>query len=159
MKPDRGIPINKPIDSGEFVYGWYCENEGLHYIIPDTASTFNARINPEDLTSEHFVLEGLVEVHPKSVGQQIGIQAAKSYRKGENGKEIFEGDKIKQLNPLNGDVYIGEVKSKRDGRYYIDLPHHVPSIDEKRCEIIGTIHETENQNGKEREANSSSVDE
>lgn len=84
QKPYRGKPVDKSV---EWVYGGYCENEGLHYIIPDTSSTFNARIDPEDLTSEHFVLEGLIEVIPETVGQQVGKQDI-------NEQEIHDGDTI-----------------------------------------------------------------
>jgi len=65
---------------GEWVYGYYCEIEGRHYIIDDTVShTW--------LNEDNYEVQGLIEVVPKTVGQQVG-------RKDDNDKEIYENDII-----------------------------------------------------------------
>jgi len=135
MRPYRG----KRKDNGEWVYGWYCENEELHYIIPDTSSTFNARINPEDLTSEHFVLEGLVEVDSATVGQSTGL-------KDKNGKEIYDNDKYK-----DADGIVSIVEMAVDGWALFPVKKDTPVrnlywhnvFDKTKGEIIGTIHSKE----------------
>lgn len=66
----RGIPIN----SKEFVYGWYAETEGKHYIINPDAGMAQCNCGGHGFA-------GFVEVIPKTVGQQIGL-------KDKNGKGI-----------------------------------------------------------------------
>ena len=78
---ERGKYRGKRIDNGEEVRGGYCEVENNHYIIPDTASTFTTKI-----TTEHFVLEGMVEVNPKTVGQFTGLKDKK------NNAEVYDDD-------------------------------------------------------------------
>jgi uncharacterized phage protein (TIGR01671 family) len=62
-------------DNGEWVYGWYCEVEEKHFIIPFDATNHN----------QDTEIMGFDEVIPSSVGQSTGP-------KDKNGVEIFEGD-------------------------------------------------------------------
>ena len=130
MRECRG----KRKDNGEWEYGWYCKNEELHYIIPDTSSTFNARINPEDLASEHFVLEGLVEVDPATVGQFAGLCDG-------DGKELdwWEGDVFD--HPSGKCV----IKWHQGGLYMHGSGGYTPVWDAANWAVlptkVGTIHE------------------
>lgn len=53
-----------------------------------------------------------------------------------NGKEIYKRDIVKQENIYNGDIYVGEVKRDKAGRWYLGLDNYVPSVTEL-AEIIG----------------------
>ena len=62
----------------KWMYGWYCEIENRHYIIPNTAKRY--AIDKDDPG-----FYGNREVIPETVGQQIGF-------KDENDNEIYEYD-------------------------------------------------------------------
>ena len=123
MRPYRGTPIDKPINSGEFVYGWYA------YL---------------KLSDKHIITEssGLLvdyqtEVHPATVGQQTP-------EKDKNKKVIYEGDRIKVTcklyNPAGCQPDPPEYRSWEDVVEY-------PFIKQEGYvyEIIGTIHEEAKQ--------------
>jgi len=69
---------------GKWVKGWYFELEDIHYIMPDTASTFTTKI-----MTEHFVIEGFIEVIPESVGQDTGLKDKKRTEEFPEGQPIF----------------------------------------------------------------------
>ena len=73
---------------GKWVYGWYCEVDGKHYIIPNTAEMLGAGWeNPDGVPSSDEVIYGYVEVIPETVGQSTGL-------KDKNDKDLdwWEGD-------------------------------------------------------------------
>jgi len=84
MRPYRGIPIDKPIDCGEFVYGWLVESGGHSYIIVGINPTFVYK------TDNIVLLQSYLQVHPSTVGQQIGIPDR-------NGVEIYKGDRVIEI--------------------------------------------------------------
>ena len=75
---DRDLSRGKRLDSGEWIYGYYCRiskaGNDKHYIIPSFASAVYG-----------------VEVDPATVGQCTGLED-------KNGKLIFEGDIVKGHN-------------------------------------------------------------
>ena len=64
MKPYRAIPI----DGKDFVYGWYIEL-GNHHLIADETTDWDNAGEPGVIE-----IEGLIEVIPESVGQQVPIK-------------------------------------------------------------------------------------
>ena len=124
MKPYRATPIDKPVDSGEFVYGWYIKYQSQHFIFP--------------IKSNKSFLGRFIEVHPSTVGQQVGL-------KDKHGKEIYKGDQYKEGNKTFTVVFasgsfMGDWMNGSSQRF----------IDHENIEIIGNIH-TENQNGTRTE--------
>lgn len=76
MKPYRGLTKD-----GKMVYGYYIVL-GSHHLIADETTDW-------DSAGEAGVIEieGLIEVIPESISQQVGKQD-------DNGKEIYEGDEV-----------------------------------------------------------------
>lgn len=129
MRPYRATPKDKPMDSGEFVYGWYVKSgmEEGHYLYTGKKG------NPIwDIAGCY------VKVHPSTVGQQVGL-------KDSEGKEIYEGDIIRYSSSsrtwmvefCDGGWKTTELpwdeENEPANRYELfgwDIP----------CEIIGNIH-------------------
>ena len=140
MRNYRATPIDKPVDSGEFVYGWYLEISGRHLIITDKATLVVGN-------NYWFSLKGFIEVHPSTVGQQVGL-------KSKHGKEIYEGDDVDVNMSFEGgtlphrgivvyDNVFGAFGTKNEAGITLLHNHCLHTL-----EIIGNIH-TENKNGKE----------
>lgn len=78
MREYRGIEIG----GTEFIYGWYCEVQGRHYLIQQDA--FRGRGNG---------IFSYIEVIPETVGQQIGL-------KDKDEVEMYVGSIYKWHQPL-----------------------------------------------------------
>lgn len=104
--PFRGLPIN----SKEFVYGWYGEMKGKPFIIDKGAKTWRG---------------SFTEVIPESVGQFVKVI---------NGKDIWEGDLLTGHRLPKRDPFTVEWDDDIAG---FRLPY---SYSEKELEIIGDIH-------------------
>ena len=100
MRPYRGIRV----DNGEWVYGYYCEVQGRHIIIPSFKDS-NSEIRP--FISGQNGIHGYHEVIPETVGQSTG-------RKDKNDTEIYEGDIVQTKYETMPPVSI----MWRDGGFY-----------------------------------------
>ncbi len=132
MRPYRAIPIGKPIKSENFVYGWLWKTyDGKCYILDENS---NVKYRPTDYYAED--IEGIFEVIPSTVGQQVGL-------KDKNGKEIYEGDKLRSTatKVANPSIKICEWEGIGFDPFVADCEH---SGDGWHWEIVGNIHaETE----------------
>jgi len=106
-----------------WAYGGHCVVQGRDFIIPDDAEI--------DYVDDYIV--GFIEVIPETVGQGTG-------REDKHGVEIFEGDRVK---PFIGSEYV--VEFKEHSTYQSGDGIHGFFIKYK-CEIVGNIHEKEQEN-------------
>ena len=89
MRKYRGLT-----KEGKWVYGWYAEAEGRYLIIQaDKAELMLDSYDP----CRVYDISDAIEVIPETVGKQVGLKAAKSYR---DDLEIYEGDIIKYPNEI-----------------------------------------------------------
>lgn len=83
---------------GEWLYGYYFVNRGLHFIVTDGLA-------PAGNTFKDY------EVDPETVGQYTGLKDC-------NGKEVFEGDLLEIPESYSNARIVGTVNYEHD-RYLI----------------------------------------
>jgi uncharacterized phage protein (TIGR01671 family) len=120
----------KRVDNGEWAFGYYyidLENK-LSYIM----------LSERKETAEDWMLKS-VQVAPETVGRFSTIHD-------KDGKEIYEGDKVKQRYFEDLFVCFGEYndgKCNVVGFYWSDSYPFGRCSDENTYEVIGNIHENE----------------
>jgi uncharacterized phage protein (TIGR01671 family) len=135
--------MNRPIkfrgkraDTGEWVFGYYTEFHGDHFIYTGEKSLF--KISPvHRLTSEEFFP---TKITPGTAGQFTGLLDI-------NGKEIYEGDIliVDELCCLQVVKYrdtsflvagVDELKRGEQGDIW-----YFPEFTEQTSEVVGNIHD------------------
>lgn len=96
----------KGINSGEWVYGWYCVMSGIAYIIPENQQFRN----PADPDIEN----SFIEVYPDTVGQFTGEHDAK-------GNRIFENDILKYVESPSKHNYFVVFKNGSFDLYHTQI--------------------------------------
>lgn len=148
MRPYRG----KRIDNGEWVYGWFVEINGKHYICNDKYAPlgifYHDKPNGERINLISNLLGGLIKVDPKTVGQDTGEII--------DGKEVFAGDILEYWfgapwNPEQPIRVIGEVIWQDSGWWFHakggEYDGHLADIGEGK--VIGNIHDNPELEEKE----------
>lgn len=117
---------------GKWVYGWFCGNT-LNHMMDGIEEC--SQIIHSDTLYWHVV-------EPETVGQFTGLTD-------KNGKKIFEGDILKFMKFKGEPDWLGFVRYDIsmfvvEGEQPVDnggFEVQLCSIDRKRCEIIGNIHD------------------
>ena len=92
----------KSIDSNKWVYGWYCEIEDDHFIIPETTVC--------DWSEDAYRINGMIEVIPETVGQYTGLKDKKRTKEFPDGQPIYKGDIVRHLvTSTPKDMYDDEI--------------------------------------------------
>jgi len=133
MRPYRG----QRIDNGEWVNGFHLFIDGQHYIYAPIEGFCSYNFNGED--REFIFADNFIEVHPKTVGQSIGL-------KDKNDKDGWKADIVKGIHKTTSEEITGEIVW--DDRFYLwgvqledwTMPFKC-LIDCYDFEIIGNIHE------------------
>lgn len=110
----------KRTDNKEWVFGYYVQINGKHFIVPDYASAWYG-----------------IEVEPSTVCQYTGLTD-------KNGNKIFDGDKIKHLEWIFTIIFIkGYCEFSMICKELPKGPHVFHEGIALRCEVIGNIHDKE----------------
>ena len=131
MRPYRATPIDKPVDSGEFVYGWYSECWSASSGYNDIGSHIRWLDKEGNFHEE--------EVHRSTVGQQVGL-------KDKHGKEIYDRDIFQGLRNFAEAVVstyciFWDVKNYAwRASKYKNKTGSIPLTDFVWLEIISTVH-------------------
>ncbi len=135
MRSYRATPIDKPVDSGEFVYGYLIAYKGYSFIF--------------SYKDKKGFIQSFIEVHPETIGQQVGLKD-----KNGKGKEIYGGDIIASENgillevvwrKLLGQWWTKFANTSHKGKWSEPL---FEAANNNYMKIRGNIH-TEPHNGKE----------
>ena len=123
------------VDNREWVYGWYFSVSDKHYILP----TSKGRILPLGYTDGPPTLDGFIEVHPETVGQETGLRNM-------NAPEIYEDDVVEMRNGTRNIIYLGQTRTDEPYEFKLQaLDKSGFSFDFRNItKFIGNIHEHKN---------------
>lgn len=113
---------------GEWLYGYYFVNRGLHFIVTDGLA-------PAGNTFHDY------EVYPETVGQYTGMKDC-------NGEEVFEGDVLEIPETYVNVRIVGTVNYEHDS-FFIKSPNNGRDWDlcwtlrEYHATVIGKIHDNQ----------------
>lgn len=119
----------KRLDNGEWVYG-----DLLH---PDTSCRIvNYTDSPDSCEGMTGVEYHYYDVDEATIGQFTGLHD-------KNGKEIYEGDRLK-MKDIDGTIEYYNVVFRKTG-FHVDMEQYghalLWTIDRNRIEVVGNIHD------------------